>query len=176
MFFVSMYNACMGTRLPWTIVGALAVVITVLAWFLFATPAKAPVSPIATSTLPSSAPATAATSENEPLSARVSVASPKSDATVDKDFTVKGSAPGPWFFEATFPIKVIGQGVDADPITIAHSNANALGEWMTEKNVSFEATVHIDSYSGPATLVLLKDNPSGLPENDDSVSIPIVVR
>jgi len=42
--------------------------------------------------------------------------------------------------------------------------------------VPFTAQVTVEDYSGPATLVLLKDNPSGLPENDDSVSFSVVIQ
>ena len=52
----------------------------------------------------------------------------------------------------------------------------AQGEWMTEAQVTFTASMQIDAtFHGKAKLVLLKDNPSGLPEHDDSVEIPIVV-
>ena len=68
--------------------------------------------------------------------------------------------------------------VDADGNVIAGSFATAEGDWMTTEFVSFKSEM-IDlpsAYIGPATLVLKKDNPSGLPENDASLSIPIVVE
>jgi len=34
----------------------------------------------------------------------------------------------------------------------------------------------VGGYTGPATLILIRDNPSGLPEHDDSLPIPIVIR
>ncbi|MBV9159311.1 MAG: hypothetical protein JO019_01805, partial [Candidatus Kaiserbacteria bacterium] len=46
----------------------------------------------------------------------------------------------------------------------------------TTGQVTFTAQVSISGYKGPATLVLSKDNPSGLPQNDDSVSIPITIQ
>jgi hypothetical protein len=158
----------MVSRAQWAIIIFLLVVIAVLLWLLFSTPSpkRQNTSAVATTTV--------ATSTNgiEPLSSRVSIAVPASGATVPKDFVVQGSAPGNWFFEASFPVQVR----DPDGVIVGRTHANALGEWMTTANVHFEATVHVDSYSGPATLVLLKDNPSGLPENDDSFSISIVVR
>ena len=37
-------------------------------------------------------------------------------------------------------------------------------------------SVVVRDYSGPADLILLRDNPSGLPENDDEVTMPIVIK
>ncbi|MCB9818599.1 hypothetical protein H6788_00215 [Candidatus Nomurabacteria bacterium] len=102
------------------------------------------------------------------------VENPHPGGVVGKEFVVTGEARGNWFFEASFPIEVIG----ADGNVIAGSFATAEGDWMTTEFVSFKSEM-IDlpsAYIGPATLVLKKDNPSGLPENDASLSIPIVVE
>ena len=155
----------MDTRTWWGIIVLLFLVIVVLAWVLFAMPARVE-APTATSTPP------AATS-TQPLSASVVVTSPKANSTVGNIFVVSGSAPGPWYFEASFPIKI----VDKDNNFIGQGIAQAQGEWMTTDLVTFTATVTLDgTYSGPATVVLLRDNPSGMPENDDSVSIPVVIQ
>lgn len=106
------------------------------------------------------------------LSERVMVTSPGKGATVGHVFTVAGIAPGPWFFEAQFPVMVRS----SDGKTVGRATATAQGDWMTEGQVTFTATMRIDAtFHGKAKLVLLKDNPSGLPEHDDSVEIPIVV-
>ncbi len=104
----------------------------------------------------------------------IKVENPHPGGVVGKEFVVTGEARGYWFFEASFPIEVVG----ADGNTIAGSYATAEGNWMTEDFVSFKSEI-IDlpsAYTGPATLILKKDNPSGLPENDASISIPIVVE
>ncbi len=153
----------MNTTLWWGIIIVLFVIIAALSWTLFSMPAPAPITatttpPVATST--------------QSLSARVVVTSPAPNATMPQTFIVTGKAPGPWYFEASFPIKV----VDADNNFIGQGIAQAQSDWMTEGDVQFIATTTVTGYSGPAILVLLKDNPSGLPENDDSVSIPIVIQ
>lgn len=107
-----------------------------------------------------------------PLSARVSVDSPKAGATVNRVFTVSGRAPGPWYFEANFPIIV----TDAEGTKIATAHATAQGEWMTEAPVPFTAQIDVGDYKGPITVNLLRDNPSGLPENDDSKSFDVVIQ
>ena len=49
---------------------------------------------------------------------------------------------------------------------------------MTNDFVPFEATLTFaadkNSYSNKGSLILKKDNPSGLPQNDDALEIPIV--
>lgn len=83
---------------------------------------------------------------------------------------ISGEARGYWFFEASFPVKVN----DAEGNELGVGIAQAKSDWMTEEFVPFEATV---SFSSPQTetglLVLEKDNPSGLPENDDALVIPV---
>ncbi len=83
---------------------------------------------------------------------------------------VKGTARGQWYFEASFPLIL----KDANGKIIAQAPAQAQGEWMTSEFVPFTATL---TFPKPATatgiLILQKDNPSGLPENDDSIEIPL---
>lgn len=94
-------------------------------------------------------------------------------AVTGKDFSVIGKARGTWFFEASFPIEVL----DKDGKFLAVGIAQAQGEWMTRDFVPFKADIKVpQSYIGKATLVLKKDNPSGLPEHDASVSFPITIE
>jgi hypothetical protein len=103
----------------------------------------------------------------------VTIERPYPGATVGKEFLVTGRARGYWFFEASFPIEVIDTSGDV----VAQVVAQAEGGWMTEDFVPFTATLKVpESYIGPATVVLHKDNPSGLPANDASVSFPITVK
>ena len=102
---------------------------------------------------------------------KVKVVLPFPGATVLREFIVTGEARGVWFFEASFPVEVR----DPEGNVVGRGLATAEGEWMTEEFVPFSAPVTIENYSGPATLVLIKDNPSGLPEHDDSVSFEITV-
>ena len=63
-------------------------------------------------------------------------------------------------------------------INFAILNAN----WRNGKNyldslVPFEITVKVpDTYIGPATLVLHKDNPSDMRQYDASISFPITIE
>jgi|SRR3989344_7786207 len=153
------------------IIVPLLIIVGVFAWLLFAPTANAPAVERSTTTA-ETAPSIEA-DPFTPLHERVLVAFPKSGSVVGKTFNVLGEASGNWYFEASFPIQVR----DANDNVIGRSHANALSNWMTTKQVGFTATVNIDgNYSGPATLILLRDNPSGLPENDDALEISIFIK
>ncbi|HEY4509270.1 MAG TPA: Gmad2 immunoglobulin-like domain-containing protein [Candidatus Paceibacterota bacterium] len=103
----------------------------------------------------------------------IKVTFPIPDAVVGKEFLVTGSARGTWFFEASFPVEVL----DKDGKVLVATPAQAEGEWMTPDFVPFKADIKIpDSYTGPATLVLNRDNPSDLPQNAASISFPITIK
>lgn len=153
----------------WVVVILLLVVIAVLAWFLFALPAPVQ-TPVATTTPVGGG--TTTPDPKTPLHDRVVITSPKAGSTVGTTFTVTGEAPGNWYFEASFPVQVY----DKNHSKLVSVPAQAKGDWMTTEQVPFEVTLTVTGYTGPATLVLLKDNPSGLPENEDSVEIPIVIQ
>ncbi len=103
---------------------------------------------------------------------RIRVTSPKPGAVVPSVFTVTGEAVGGWYFEANFPYEV----QDASGKRIAEGPVTAKGEWMTPAFVPYTFQVSIPNYKGKATLVLHNDNPSGLPENAASISIPITIQ
>lgn len=100
----------------------------------------------------------------------IRVESPEPNQTIASPLIVKGEARGYWFFEASFPVKLL----DDEENLIALEIATAQSEWMTEEFVPFEAVVEFDD---PAVekgiLVFEKDNPSGLPENADEFRIPV---
>ncbi len=92
---------------------------------------------------------------------------PYPDAVTGKEFSVIGRARGFWFFEGSFPLEVL----DENGKSIAVGYAQAEGEWMTTEFVPFKGEIKVpESYIGKAVLVLKKDNPSGIPEKDASIS------
>ena len=62
-----------------------------------------------------------------------------------------------------------------DWLIIAEGVAQAQSDWMTSDYVPFTATLTFakPSYSDRGTLILKKDNPSGLPEHDAALEVPI---
>ena len=99
---------------------------------------------------------------------------PRPNQEIESPFIVKGEARGYWFFEADFPVVL----TDWDGLIIAQAIAQAKGEWMTEDFVQFEAQLEFEKpeYSSRGTLILRKDNPSGLPEHDDALEIPVIFK
>lgn len=105
----------------------------------------------------------------------IQVELPFPGAVTGKEFSVIGKARGNWFFEASFPIEVLDK--DGKVIALVIGQPQNGESWMTTEFVNFKADIKIpQSYIGPATLVLKKDNPSGLPEHDASISFPITVE
>lgn len=102
----------------------------------------------------------------------IKVASPHAFAEVTSPLLIKGSARGTWYFEASFPIKLY----DEHGTLIAQHYATAQSDWMTTEFVPFESTLEFSiSSSQQGTLVLEKDNPSGLPEHADEIRIPVML-
>ncbi len=100
----------------------------------------------------------------------IRVTSPLPNASVRSPLTVTGEARGNWYFEASFPVKIL----DANGKVLAQHYAEAQGDWMTTEFVPFRSTITFASSTTPTgTLVLEKDNPSGLPEHADEIRIPI---
>lgn len=98
---------------------------------------------------------------------------PRPNATIASPLTVRGAARGNWYFEASFPVEL----VDAEGNRLAQVPAQAQGEWMTTEFVPFTATLTFTApTSSTGTLLLHKDNPSGLPENEDVLRIPVRFR
>ncbi len=100
----------------------------------------------------------------------IRVENPRPNQKITSPLNIKGQARGYWFFEASFPIKLYN-GKEEE---IASAIAQAKTDWMTEEFVAFEAILQFQTPDkGKGTIVFEKDNPSGLPENDDQLEIPI---
>lgn len=97
---------------------------------------------------------------------------PKSMNTVSSPLEVEGHARGTWFSEASFRVYLRNSSGDI----IATGYATAYEDWMTEEFVPFSVTLEFEQPTSgtEGALVLIKDNPSGLPENDDELEIPVI--
>ena len=102
----------------------------------------------------------------------IRVSSPRPNQPISSPLTIIGEARGYWFFEGSFPIVL----TDWDGKIISEHYATAQGDWMTEALVPFTATLNFEAplFGERGTLILKKDNPSGLPKNDDALEIPIL--
>ncbi len=107
---------------------------------------------------------------------KIQITYPQPGGTVTSPLIVKGKARGTWYFEASFPVFV----TDWDGKIIGEGHAEATSDWMTTEFVPYVATITFavdpQVYSKRGTLILQKDNPSGMPENDDAVEIPVMFQ
>ncbi len=100
----------------------------------------------------------------------ISVATPSMGDTITSPLIVSGKAWGSWFFEGVFPVRL----VDGNGLEISRNQAHAQEEWTVADFVSFEATLKFQTpTTETGTLILEKDNPSGLPQNAEVVEISI---
>ncbi len=100
----------------------------------------------------------------------IRLASPQAGQLVASPLEVTGEARGTWYFEASFPVKLL----DANGTELAAVPAQAQSDWMTKNFVPFKAKLAFQTpATSTGTLVLKKDNPSGLPENDDELRVPV---
>jgi len=103
----------------------------------------------------------------------IRLTNPRPNQEIESPLAITGEARGNWFFEASFPVKLI----DGNGFTLGQTIAQAQGDWMTENFVSFRADMRFArSFTSKGWLILEKDNPSGLPENADELKIPIVFQ
>ena len=85
---------------------------------------------------------------------------------------IEGRAKGDWFFEASFPIKLLDSVSGKE---LAVTMAQAQSDWMTADFVPFKAVINLSFLpeNNEGILVFQKDNPSGLPINDRKIYFSI---
>lgn len=147
-----------------SLVGIIAIIFGIWAGYFFFVDIK---------TYPQASSASSQTPIVPPLaenSGFIRVTTPIPNAFVQNPILIQGEARGTWFFEGSFPIYLL----DENGKEIARMPAQALSEWMTENFVPFQAILYFQRpASKNGTLVLEKDNPSGLPQHTASIRIPI---
>ena len=105
----------------------------------------------------------------------IQVYNPQPNDTILSPLIVEGKARGYWFFEGDFPIQLI----DDKGNIITNTFAQTKSDWMTENFVPFEATISFPGFfekTKQGKLILIKDNPSGLPEHDARIEIPVIIQ
>jgi spore germination protein GerM len=107
------------------------------------------------------------------VATEIQIDTPESNTVITSPLVISGQAKGTWFFEGSFPIKLIGENGKV----IAQGIASAQSEWMTDNLVPFKAQLKYSA--GTSTigmLVFTNDNPSGLPENEKEFGVPVRFR
>ena len=103
----------------------------------------------------------------------IQIDNPRPNQIMESPLFIKGKARGNWYFEADFPVKLF----DDNGFLLGITPAQALGDWMTEDFVPFNSTLLFAVPSTPkGRLILEKDNPSGLPEYADELTIPVYFK
>jgi hypothetical protein len=111
-------------------------------------------------------------SENNGIILRdfIKVVNPTPNQLIQSPLIIEGEARGNWFFEASFPVKLLDENNEVLGTTIA----TALTDWMTTDFVPFRAEIEFETpIIEKGKLVLEKDNPSGLPENSAEFIVPV---
>jgi hypothetical protein len=108
------------------------------------------------------------------ISSTIRITSPSNVDRITSPLIVMGEARGSWYFEGSFPVELR----DAKGDILARGAAVAEGEWATENFVPFRLSLDFppQAIETKGTLILRKDNPSGLPQNAESISIPVTFR
>ena len=95
------------------------------------------------------------------------------NAKVSGVLNLTGEVKGGYFFEGNILINVL----DANKNVLSQGHGTATTDWMTADPVTFTATVDFTSLPvGPAYLEIHNDNASGLPENDKSILVLIIIE
>ncbi len=94
--------------------------------------------------------------------------------SIKSPLSFNGYARGYWFFEASAPVLI----VDWDGKIIGEGLAKVKGDWMTADFVPFDVDITYikPTYGNTGSIILKKDNPSGLPEKDDALEFNIFFK
>ncbi len=84
---------------------------------------------------------------------------------------VIGFAPSGWMFEGVMPIKLVDD--HGNILVSTQAQENYPGTWQSGNPVGFSASLVFTPTTTSGKIVISKDNPSGLPENDASYEFPV---
>ncbi len=98
-------------------------------------------------------------------------------STITDGQVITGTLTGGYFFEANARASLL----DADKNVMTTFPIAATSDWMTAGPVNFKMIVNyaVDDTpirKGPGYLSIHNDNPSGMPENDKYVDIPVIIE
>jgi hypothetical protein len=114
----------------------------------------------------------------EEMEEQIVVENPVPTMRITSPLNLSGQAVGNWFFEASAPVTLLSW----DGSKIAESYITAEGEWMTTDFVPFSGELRFESpyqssdpeFMKEGLIVFRKSNPSGLPENEVILEMPIL--
>lgn len=95
------------------------------------------------------------------------------DTEVHGILSYRGTIKEGYFFEGNIIVNIL----DENKKVLLKSNGISKGDWMTSGPVNFEGNIDFTNLpKGKAYFEIKNDNASGLPANDKSVLIPIIIK
>ena len=86
---------------------------------------------------------------------------------------IQGVVKSNYFFEGNIGVNILGN----DKKLLRSGHATAVGEWASPDPVKFQGELDFSGLvKGPAFIEIHNDNPTGLPENDKSILVPVVIE
>ncbi len=102
----------------------------------------------------------------------IQVTQPEPEIQISSPVTISGMAPGTWFFEGGLNITLH----EIDGTEIGSTNATSSESWMTTEMIPFAATLEFETEQNVGYLQINKANPSGLPENEQTLYWPVTFQ
>lgn len=95
---------------------------------------------------------------------------PRPNQKISSPIEISGKARGIWYFEGSFS----GELFDGNKKSLGTVILTAQGEWMTEDFVPFKGQlIFQNTATDKGELIIKNANPSGLPENEKTLTIPV---
>lgn len=148
-----------------------AIIIVALLWALFFYhPVQSPTEGM-TPGIPPTAPAAIVSGDG---TLAIATSSLQPDMVISSPLVLRGEVTGGgWFFEGTFPVKVM----DARGTVLGTAAAHAETEWTSTGTVPWTATVTFAPPAASSGLVVFEsDNPSGDPARMKTLQVPVKFR
>lgn len=101
---------------------------------------------------------------------KLRIVNPVPNQLISSPLEIMGQARGEWYFEASFPIKLL----DGNNNEVAHTLARAQSDWTTPDFVPFVSNLKFGRPTTPTgSLVFQRDNPSSLDRNEEVITLPV---
>ena len=129
------------------------------------------VSPVVSTTQQSSSTAelTIKTQADQPAATNVKVSNPLTGSIVKSPLKISGTAQN-WYFEGTFPVRI----EDDKGKVLVSGQAHATEEWTKGGWIPFVADLEFNPGTAEKGKIILEnDNPSGLPENHEAITMDV---
>lgn len=89
---------------------------------------------------------------------------------IQSPLTITGKVPSGYAFENSFPVEITNNEHKIITTSPAHGTR---GDWTSGQPLEFAVTLKFETNAKEGYLVFKNDNPSGLPENEKKISIPV---